>query len=65
MTGLRLVMRSDEAAPEIFADPLFAESQAWKLSTSGLSAGDRFAGTGFGAGYPDGYGINCEFFLRL
>ena len=42
----------------LFGDELLAESQGWKLSTSGLSAGDRLAGTGFGSGYLDGYGIN-------
>ena len=34
-------------------------SQTWKLSTSGLSAGHQFRGTGFGASEHDGYGINC------
>jgi len=33
-------------------------SQEWKLSTSGLSTGDRFMGTGFGTVIKDGYGIN-------
>jgi len=45
----------------LFTDPLFSRSQEWKLSTSGLSAGDQFRGTGFGAGWEDGYGINCKF----
>lgn len=79
LTGLRLVYDSQEDGPVpeseekhvdswkgaqlLFNDPLLAQSQTWKLSTSGLSAGDRFAGTGFGAGYPDGYGINCEYLL--
>jgi len=62
LLGLRLVFAASppEGAdvPEVFKDELFAESQGWKLSTSGLSAGDRLAGTGFGAGFPDGYGIN-------
>lgn len=60
LTGLRLVYDSsrDGDMPALFTDPLFAESQTWTLSTSGLSAGDRFCGTGFGAGYEDGYGIN-------
>nr|CDI52336.1 related to CAT2-Carnitine O-acetyltransferase [Melanopsichium pennsylvanicum 4] len=60
MTGLRLLLRAEDGeAPAIFSDPLFAESQSWRLSTSGLSAGDRFAGTGFGTGYPtESYGIN-------
>lgn len=56
--GLRLVLREGESHP-LFDDPLFAKSQEWVLSTSGLSAGDRFFGTGFGAVYPTGYGINC------
>ncbi|OBZ72572.1 Choline O-acetyltransferase [Grifola frondosa] len=42
----------------LFEDELFARSQIWKLSTSGLSAGHQFRGTGFGAQYNDGYGIN-------
>lgn len=31
---------------ELFKDALFAHSQTWKLSTSGLSAGYQFRGTG-------------------
>lgn len=62
LMGLRLLLRSDlkESHP-LFEDELFGKSQEWVLSTSGLSAGDRFYGTGFGAVYPNGYGINCEF----
>lgn len=62
--GLRLLLRSDlkESHP-FFDDELFGKSQEWVLSTSGLSAGDRFYGTGFGAVYPNGYGINCESFV--
>lgn len=56
-----MLMREGESHP-IFNDPLFSESQAWILSTSGLSAGDRFYGTGFGTVWPEGYGINCELF---
>ncbi|GJN87551.1 hypothetical protein Rhopal_000505-T1 [Rhodotorula paludigena] len=55
--GLRLLLREGESHP-LFDDPLFGKSQEWILSTSGLSAGDRFFGTGFGAVYPTGYGIN-------
>ena len=44
----------------LFSDELFMQSQTWKLSTSGLSAGDQFRGTGFGSPEHDGYGINCE-----
>jgi len=62
VTGLRLVYNAaeDGEPPQLLADPLLGESQTWRLSTSGLSAGDRFGGTGFGAGYEDGYGCNCE-----
>ncbi|GAA5919003.1 hypothetical protein JCM1841_002686 [Sporobolomyces salmonicolor] len=57
--GLRLLLRADEGESHpLFEDELFAKSQEWVLSTSGLSAGDRFFGTGFGAAYPHGYGIN-------
>ncbi|KAI9277721.1 acyltransferase ChoActase/COT/CPT [Umbelopsis sp. AD052] len=42
----------------IFTDPAYAESQNWRLSTSGLHAGIRLMGTGFGAIVPDGYGVN-------
>ncbi|CAO1613351.1 unnamed protein product [Parajaminaea phylloscopi] len=63
LTGLRLVFNPEtdggaDGMPALFSDPLFAESQTWMLSTSGLSAGERFAGTGFGCGYEEGYGIN-------
>ncbi|KAI0635930.1 acyltransferase ChoActase/COT/CPT [Trametes polyzona] len=59
LLGLRLMLRTDagERHP-LFEDELFARSQTWKLSTSGLSAGYQFRGTGFGASYEDGYGIN-------
>lgn len=61
LMGLRLVMKPEDGeAADLFSDALFERSQTWKLSTSGLSAGYQFRGTGFGAGYPDGYGINCE-----
>ncbi|KAK2463432.1 hypothetical protein APHAL10511_004518 [Amanita phalloides] len=42
----------------LFEDELFTRSARWALSTSGLSAGHLFRGTGFGAAYEDGYGIN-------
>ncbi|KDN48598.1 hypothetical protein RSAG8_02585, partial [Rhizoctonia solani AG-8 WAC10335] len=51
------MLRSGEISP-LFEDELFAKSAEWRLSTSGLSAGERFLGTGFGAVWPDGYGIN-------
>jgi len=58
LQGLKWLLRSDEPVPAIFQDELYAKSAEWKLSTSGLSAGTRFFGTGFGTVWPDGYGIN-------
>ncbi|TDL25783.1 acyltransferase ChoActase/COT/CPT [Rickenella mellea] len=55
--GLKLSMWDGESCA-LFDDELFHRSQEWKLSTSGLSEGHQFLGTGFGAAYPDGYGIN-------
>ncbi|KAA1467647.1 acyltransferase ChoActase/COT/CPT [Dentipellis sp. KUC8613] len=57
LLGLRVMLREGEGC-DLFNDELFAQSQEWKLSTSGLSAGPLFRGTGFGASYTDGYGIN-------
>ena len=47
LLGLRLMLRPEagETHP-LFDDELFARSQTWKLSTSGLSAGHQFRGTG-------------------
>ena len=36
----------DNSRPKLFEDELFERSQTWKLSTSGLSAGHLFRGTG-------------------
>ena len=47
--------------PDLFKDELFERSSRWKLSTSGLSAGLLFKGTGFGTVFQDGYGINCVY----
>ncbi|KAG9121959.1 hypothetical protein FRC07_001853 [Ceratobasidium sp. 392] len=55
--GLKQMLHPGESSP-FFDDELFAKSAEWKLSTSGLSAGERFLGTGFGTVWPDGYGIN-------
>ncbi|KAK3825295.1 MAG: acyltransferase ChoActase/COT/CPT [Benniella sp.] len=57
MMGLRLCLQPGESHP-LFQEPIFAKSAMFLLSTSGLFAGDNFMGTGFGAMYPDGYGIN-------
>ncbi|KAL1412564.1 hypothetical protein Q8F55_000311 [Vanrija albida] len=57
LMGLKVQLRPGETHP-LFEDELYAKSQEWKLSTSGLSSGIRFMATGFGAAWPDGYGIN-------
>jgi carnitine O-acetyltransferase len=45
LMGLRTQLRPGESHP-LFDDEAYAKSQEWKLSTSGLSAGLRFKGTG-------------------
>jgi carnitine O-acetyltransferase len=59
LLGLKLMMKSNEKC-ELFEDPSYAKSCEWLLSTSGLSpqSYQALAGTGFGAVYPRGYGIN-------
>ena len=66
LLGLQLMLRplNGEHA-SLFEDELFMRSSRWTLSTSGLSAGHLFRGTGFGAVCHDGYGINCEYFTDL
>src|ERR1700761_3134210 len=47
LLGLRLMMRPDAGErTRLFEDPLFERSQEWKLSTSALSPGKFFRGTG-------------------
>lgn len=47
LLGLRLMMRPEAGEKAaLFDDPLFDKSQEWKLSTSALSAGELFRGTG-------------------
>ncbi|EMD31314.1 hypothetical protein CERSUDRAFT_163178 [Gelatoporia subvermispora B] len=59
LLGLQLMLRRDIGERHaLLDDELFGRSQQWKLSTSGLSAGPLFRGTGFGTSYEDGYGIN-------
>ena len=49
LLGLRCMMTEEELKnlPELFRDEFFGQSQTWKLSTSGLSAGHQFRGTGW------------------
>ena len=46
LLGLQQMMASGESHP-LFTDDLYRQSQTWKLSTSGLSAGPYFRGTGY------------------
>lgn len=50
---------------ELLEDGLLVRSQTWKLSTSGLSAGDQFRGTGFGSPEWGGYGVSCGCHLAM
>ncbi|KAI9096994.1 acyltransferase ChoActase/COT/CPT [Phlyctochytrium arcticum] len=67
LLGLRMCLQGPEetAQAKIFSDPAYAESQHWRLSTSGLFPGDRITGTGFGTVYPDGYGMNYILWTNL
>jgi hypothetical protein len=47
LMGLVLMLEEGEDAGELFADELFERSRRWELSTSGLSAGYLFRGTGW------------------
>lgn len=42
-----MIRPDDGERAALFEDPLFERSQEWKLSTSALSAGDLFRGTGY------------------
>lgn len=54
LLGLRMMLRpQDGEHSALFDDELFDRSQWWKLSTSGLSAGHLFRGTGYVFVSPD------------
>ena len=59
LMGLKVMLRPGETHP-LFEDEMYAKSQEWKMSTSGLTSGQAMTGSGFGAAWPDGYGINCK-----
>ena len=40
MLGLRMMLRDNEKHP-VFTDEAFGSSQTWRLSTSGLTTGDK------------------------
>jgi carnitine O-acetyltransferase len=47
LLGLRLMLKLQDGERAVFfEDEMFGRSQQWKLSTSGLSAGHLFKGTG-------------------
>lgn len=54
--GLKNSLRPNETKPSLFADPSFAYSSHWYLSTSQL-ASEYFDGYGWGQVVPDGFGI--------
>ncbi|PFH52930.1 hypothetical protein AMATHDRAFT_73762 [Amanita thiersii Skay4041] len=59
LLGLQLMLRPlNGESTSLFDDELYQDSSRWTLSTSGLSAGHLFKGTGFGTVFEDGYGIN-------
>ena len=58
--GLKVLLRPGETH-QLFEDEMYAKSQEWKLSSSGLTAGERLMGGQFGSAWPDGYSVSCKF----
>ncbi|KAJ2504620.1 Carnitine O-acetyltransferase mitochondrial [Coemansia sp. RSA 2052] len=56
LLGLRMLVRPEEAKPEIFNDPAYAYSSHWYLSTSQVSS-ENFTSYGWSEVSPKGYGI--------
>ncbi|KAJ2003987.1 Carnitine O-acetyltransferase mitochondrial [Coemansia thaxteri] len=56
LLGLRMVLRPDEAKPEIFEDAAYSYSSHWFLSTSQVSS-ENFTSYGWSEVTPRGYGI--------
>ncbi|KAG0322862.1 Carnitine O-acetyltransferase mitochondrial [Dissophora globulifera] len=61
LLGLRLIRKPEEPVPAMFADPVFARSSRWRLSTSQISD-DCFIEYGWGEVVPDGYG--CAYMVK-
>ncbi|ORZ19070.1 acyltransferase ChoActase/COT/CPT [Lobosporangium transversale] len=61
LLGLRLIRKPDEEMPALFADPVFARTCRWRLSTSQISD-DCFIAYGWGEVVPDGYG--CAYMVK-
>ena len=55
--GLLLSVQDNEAAPDLFADPVFQRSKTWRVSTSNLSH-PRFVNWGYGEVTPTGVGLS-------
>ncbi|KAF9900427.1 Carnitine O-acetyltransferase mitochondrial [Linnemannia zychae] len=61
LLGLRLIRNADESVPAMFADPVFARTCRWRLSTSQISD-DCFIAYGWGEVVPDGFG--CAYMVK-
>ncbi|KAG0271535.1 Carnitine O-acetyltransferase mitochondrial [Linnemannia exigua] len=61
LLGLRLIRNADEPVPALFADPVFARTCRWRLSTSQISD-DCFIAYGWGEVVPDGFG--CAYMVK-
>ncbi|KAL7316841.1 Carnitine O-acetyltransferase mitochondrial [Mucor circinelloides] len=59
--GLKNSLKAGEPKPELFADPAFAYSSHWYLSTSQLSS-EHFDGYGWGQVVNDGFG--CAYMIK-
>ncbi|KAJ3145763.1 Carnitine O-acetyltransferase mitochondrial [Irineochytrium annulatum] len=59
--GLRQLIKKGEPTPSIYADPMFAKSSRWRLSTSQISS-EHYSGYGWGEVVPDGYG--CAYMVK-
>lgn len=57
LLGLKACLQSGESHP-LLTHPAMLSSTKFNLSTSSLSTGENYNGTGFGPGTEDGYGIN-------
>ncbi|KAI9350482.1 acyltransferase ChoActase/COT/CPT [Zopfochytrium polystomum] len=61
LLGLRLLIKPDEPKPSLFADPAYAKSCYWRLSTSQITS-EYYNGYGWGEVVPDGYG--CAYSVK-
>ncbi|KAG0211100.1 Carnitine O-acetyltransferase mitochondrial [Mortierella sp. GBA30] len=61
LLGLRLIRKPEEETPALLADPVFARTSRWRLSTSQISD-DCFIAYGWGEVVPDGFG--CAYMVK-